>query len=441
MAAISNRILSRDTDAVVSRSSANTADPRRVTLLLPNLAAGGAEICMIRTSTALLARGFSVDLVLCEDTGALVNEVPPGVRVVALPQTPMPFARAYALAADPLGMGAMLRPVLLPWRAPHRLPHLPALVRYMRAERPDALLSALPTPNLLAVWARRLSGVTTRIITSEHDTLSTAAARADRWRDCYLPPLLGRTYLMADRIVAVSNGVADDLASCAGIPRDRITTVYNPVVGPDLETQANRAVDHPWLAPGAPPVILAAGRLDPQKDFATLIRAFARVRADRDCRLIILGSEHSGNRAHVANLRALPGQLGVANDVDMPGYTRDVLAYMRRAAVFALSSIHEGLGIVLIEALACGTQVVSTDCPHGPSEVLDAGRYGHLVPMGDDESMASALRSALDNPIAPDLLRSRGRTFSIDRAVNQYVELMFGSTNGATGHSNVQHWI
>ena len=394
---------------------------------------------MLRTSRALLDRGFAVDLVVCQHTGALVNEVPDGVRVVALPPTSMPLARAWALAADPMGVAAMLRPVLLPWRAPHRLPHLPALVRYMRSERPDALLSALPTPNLLAVWARRLSGAATRIVTSEHDTLSTAAARADRWRDFYLPPLLGRTYLMADQIVAVSNGVADDLASCAGIPRERITTVYNPVVCPDLNTRANQVVDHPWFAPDAPPVILAAGRLDPQKDFATLIRAFARVRADRDCRLVILGSEHSGNRAYVANLRALPGQLGVANDVDMPGYTRDVLAYMRCADVFALSSIHEGLGIVLIEALACGTQVVSTDCPHGPQEILDAGRFGHLVPMGDDEAMAGAIRTALDDPIAPDLLRSRGNTFSVERAVDHYVELMFGNTNGAARPSGIQH--
>jgi glycosyltransferase involved in cell wall biosynthesis len=385
---------------------------------------------MLRTAKALLDRDLRVDLVLCELQGPLVEDIPLRTRVIELQPAPMLLARAYALAADPAGFRAMLRPVLLGWKPPHRLSYLPGLVRYLRSARPNGLLAALSTPNLLAVWARCLTGGKTRIVISERDTLSTAISGSRAWRRRHLPPLLARTYPMADGIVAVSNGVADDLAACTGIPRHRITTVYNPVVGPDLLAKTQQPVSHPWFAPGEPPVILAAGRLHPQKDFATLIRAFARLRAERPLRLVILGAGSSGDAPYIADLKALPHQLGVANDVDMPGYSPDVLAYMRQASVFVLSSVHEGLGIVLIEALACGTPVVSTDCPHGPREILDHGRFGPLVPVGDDESMAAAIRTALDDPVAPELLRSHGAMFSIERAVERYLDLMFGKQDG-----------
>src|SRR5262249_14108926 len=152
--------------------------------------------------------------------------------------------------------------------------------------------------------------------------------------------------------------------------------------------------------------------------FATLIRAFARLRAERPARLIILGVESSGDSAYVADLKALPARLGVAGDVDLPGFAQNPLAYMSRAATFVLSSVHEGLGIVLIEALACGTPVVSTDCPSGPREILDHGRFGALVPVGDDASMAAAIRAALDDPLPDELLRSRAEMFTVERAVD-----------------------
>ena len=337
----------------------------------------------------------------------------------------MLVARARALAADPGGLRDLLRPVLLAWQPPHRLRSLPKLIDYLQSARPDALFSALPTPNLLAVWARRVAGVPTRIVISERDTLSTAIGGARKWRRRYLPPLLKRTYLMADGIVAVSNGVADDLAARTGIPRARITTIYNPVVDSELIARARQPLDHPWFAPGEPPVVLGVGRLHPQKDFATLIRAFARLRAERPARLVILGAGSSGDAAYVAGLKALPARLGVAKDVDLPGFAPNPLAYMSRAAAFALSSVHEGLGIVLIEALACGTPVVSTDCPSGPREILGDGRFGGLVPVGDEAAMAAALRAALDDPPPAELLRSRAGMFTVERAVDRYLELMF----------------
>jgi glycosyltransferase involved in cell wall biosynthesis len=398
---------------------------RRIALLLPNLAGGGAEACMLRTADALLRRGFRVDLVLCERTGPLLAEVPAGARVIELPRAPMPLARALALAADPAGLRAMLAPVLLAWRPAKHLSHLPGLVRYLRAERPDALFAAMSVPNLLAVWARRLAGVPTSVLISEHNTLSAMLGGSRRWRDRHLPPLLGHAYRLADGIVAVSDGVADDLARQSGLPRARIATVYNPVVMPELPAMASQPVAHRWFLP-APPVVLGVGSLSARKDFPTLVRAFARLRKERDCRLVILGQAASPKKTEEqrAELMALAASLGVAADVDLPGFVANPFAYMARAAVFVLSSAFEGLPGALIEALACGCPVVSTDCPSGPAEILDGGRFGALVPVGDDRAMAAAIAATLERPIAAATLRERGAMFSVDRAVDRYVDLM-----------------
>ena len=400
---------------------------RRVALFLPSLAGGGAETCMLRTADELLRRGFRVDVVLCDRTGPLIDDIPSEARVIELRPAPMAVARAFALAADPAGFRAMLAPVLLAWRPQQRLPHLPRLVRYLRVEQPDALFSAMPTPNLMAVWARRLAGAPTRVLISERNTLSAMTCGSRRWRDRYLPPLLGRGYRMADGIVAVSDGVADDLARRTGLPRARITTVYNPVITAELVAMADQAVAHRWFRPSAPPVVLGVGSLTARKDFPTLVRAFARVRALRDCRLVILGqgSNPSKTEEQRAELLALAASLGVAQDVDLPGFVANPFSYMARASAFVLSSLYEGLPGVLIQALACGCPVVSTDCPSGPAEILDGGRFGPMVPIGDDRAMASAIVTTLDHPITSERLRARAQMFSVERAVDRYVDLMF----------------
>ncbi|MEM7021262.1 MAG: glycosyltransferase [Pseudomonadota bacterium] len=394
--------------------------------MLPNLAAGGAEACMLRTANALLHRGYEVDLVLGDQNGPLVKSVPAEARVVELPPAPTWLARCYALAADPAGLSAMLRPLLLTWRPHQRFAHLPPLVRYLKSERPDVLFSALPIPNLLAVWARRLAGASTRVLVSERNTLSAQLDRSAR-RHEQLPRLLGRTYRMADHIIAVSKGVADDLARESGLPRERISTVYNPVVTPELASLADQPVAHRWLRPSAPPVVLGVGSLSERKDFPSLIRAFARVRAQRDCRLIILGQGDSPTKTEKESrhLKKLAASLGVDTDVDLPGFVTNPFAYMARASVFVLSSVHEGLPGALIQALACGCPVVSTDCPSGPSEILEDGRYGPLVTVGDEVAMAGAIEATLDAPLAAEQLRARGEEFRVDRAVDRYVDLMF----------------
>jgi glycosyltransferase involved in cell wall biosynthesis len=263
--------------------------------------------------------------------------------------------------------------------------------------------------------------VPTRVIVTERNTTTPAARRGRAWKRRYLPALLRHAYPMADAIVAVSDGVADRLAQATGLPRGLILTVYNPVVGPELAALAARPPGHPWLRPGGPPVVLGAGRLVEQKDFPTLVRAFALVRRARPARLVILGEGPAGARE---GLQALAAGLGVAADLDLPGFVANPFAYMARASVFALSSLHEGLPGVLIQALACGCPAVSTDCPSGPREILDGGRHGPLVPVGDPAALARAILACLDDPSGREERIARGAAFSLDRAVDRYLELI-----------------
>ncbi len=298
-----------------------------------------------------------------------------------------------------------------------------ALVRYLRLHRPAAIVSAGDYANLCAVWARRVAGTETQVVVSHHNLisahLSNHTERVGKRRARLALGLFRHTLRLADAIVSVSGGAGDDLSRVAGIPRERIATIYNPVVFPDLPTLAKAPLHHPWCLPGFPPVILGAGRLVDQKDFSTLIRAFARVRRRRPARLVILGEGEER-----ARLEALAAALGVAEDVALPGFVSNIFAWMSRARVFALSSKWEALPNVLIEALACGCPVVSTDCPAGPSEILSAGEFGALVPVGDDAALAMAIAAALDGPPPKERLIERGAWFTAERAAEQYVRLM-----------------
>ena len=235
-------------------------------------------------------------------------------------------------------------------------------------------------------------------------------------------------YPLADAVVAVSRGVAEDVAARCGLPVERIHVVYNPAVGPEIEALSAAPAPHPWLAVGGPPVVLAVGRLGAAKDFPMLIRAFAQLRARLQARLIILGKDKDPQKTakRIAEYRELAASLGVAGDVDFPGFDPNPFAWMARAAVLAVSSRHEGFCNVIAEALACGCPVVSTDCPSGPGEILDGGRYGRLVPVGDEAAMADALAATLAAPPPAPLLRERAQAFSLARAVDGYASLLFG---------------
>ncbi|MCL1463446.1 glycosyltransferase [Argonema galeatum] len=358
-----------------------------VAIFIPNLFGGGVERVIINLIRAFVEQGLSVDLVLLRVEGPYLSLVPKEVRIVNL-------------------------------KSKRLLSSLPALVRYLKENKPSVLLSAMEDINIVALWARRLAGVSTRVVVSVHNTLSQESQNSTELKRRIAPYLTRWFYPSADAIVAVSQGSAEDLASL-GLSKERIKVIYNPVVTPELFEKATESPDHSWFKPGEPPVILGVGRLEKQKDFATLIRAFAIVKQQRPVRLMILGE--GKERPY---LEALVQELGIAENVALPGFVANPYAYMATSAVFVLSSLFEGLPTVLIEALAAGTPVVSTDCKSGPAEILSNGEYGKLVPVGDIKGMAEAIASTLDSPPDAEALRQKAAEFSLDKAVVKYRQVL-----------------
>lgn len=390
---------------------------------------------MLRLCRGLQAAGYVVDLVVNRQTGSGASRVPEGVRVVQLCRQGKWLARLTAWRAYPEDWRYLLRPVVATRKPVMSLPYLASLATYLNNNQPTVMISAMFYANLLAIWARGLSGVDTRLVVTEHTTVSkniaakgAQARKRGRWR--YLPSLLARVYPRADAIVTVSTGVGDDLVNLTGLPRDRLTTIYNPVVWPGLAEAAGRPVSHPGFADGEAPVLLAVGRLEQSKDYPMLIEAFTRLRAERPVRLVILGE----GRLRPA-LEARIEQLGIADDVWLPGWVDNPYAWMRQARLFVLSSAWEGLGNVLIEAMACGCPVVSTDCDSGPREILENGRYGMLVPVGDTSALTQAMAHALDCPAEPDDLRRRADDFSVRQAAERYEALIQTLINTADARS------
>lgn len=356
----------------------------RIAIYVPSMTGGGAERVMTILANGFAARGLVVDLVLSKAEGPFLKDVSDAVRVVDLCSSRVLFS-------------------------------LPGLVRYLRRERPEAMLSALSHANVVTVWAKQLARASTRLVVSERNTLSVSARGARERRARLLPWLTQRAYPKADGIVAVSRGVADDLAVIVGLPRQDVKVVYNPVVTETLVAQSHEMISHPWLSFGEPPVILAVGRLTLQKDFATLLRAFARLRAQRAARLVILGEGELRGA-----LETQVAELGLAGNVALPGFMGNPFVWMRRSALFVLSSAWEGLPGTLIQAMACAVPVVSTDCPSGPAEILENGRWGRLVPVGDAEALAAAMVTTLDETARPDVA-ARAADFGVDQAVNGYL--------------------
>jgi glycosyltransferase involved in cell wall biosynthesis len=361
---------------------------RRLAIFVPTLQYGGVERVMLNLAVGFAQRGFKVDLVAADARGHLRRNVPESINVIDL-------AASRVLAS------------------------LPALVRYLRKRRPVALIAAMDHSSVVALWARKLAGVDTRIIATVHVNLSAVFNSSTRWRVRLLPFFLRYFYPWADEIVAVSKGVADDLAVVANVPRERIKVIYNPVVNGELLEKASEPVQHPWFTRNQPPVILGVGRLALEKGFDVLIRAFAHVRKERSVKLIILGE---GDQRPI--LEDLIRTLGVDRDVCLAGYKENPYAYMQRAQLFVLSSRHEGFGLVLVEAMALGLPVISSDCESGPREILQDGRYGALVPVGSVEALTATILSNLDQD-RQRVPRYWLQNFEVSTALDAYGKLIY----------------
>ncbi|MFC0382880.1 glycosyltransferase [Chromohalobacter israelensis] len=369
-----------------------TSNDVAIALFVPSLVGGGAERVMVTLANGFAEQGWRVDLVVVVAAGAYLADVSPRVRLVELGASRMFFS-------------------------------LPALVRYLRRERPRVLLSALNYANVVALWANRLARVKTRLVVSQHNSVTRGMRSEPTIRSWLIPLLMRHSYPWASGIVAVSNGVAEDLARSLSLPRERIDVIYNPAVTERLRELSALSLAHPWLAPGEPPVILAVGRLTAQKDYPTLIHAFVALRAQRNARLVILGEGELRE-----NLEAMVARLGMTDDIAFPGFVANPYAWMRQAKLFVLSSAWEGFGNVLAEAMACGTPVISTDCPSGPAEILENGTWGRLVPVADVEALRVAMCEELDGERRADVIQ-RAQHFGLEEALKAYLCVMQASSS------------
>ena len=365
-----------------------------------------------------------MDIVLFEPSVAYPKEVPEGG-----PRSPSFAGRDQWAQQGEDGM-----PAGTVWRSEHSAPtqlvrlaaslirdfprHAPSLLRriapgrvlrlarYVERERPDILFINLPPAELATFFARRLamSRAFPPIVPIMRNVAILGIGHTKR-RRLFFPE--------AAHVVAVSRGVAESLSTSVGVPAERITPIYNPVFTPDIARRAAATPDHPWFRDSGPPVILGVGRLTSQKDFVTLIEAFRRVSAERSCRLIILGE---GPRR--PQLEEQVRALGIEDCVSLPGRTENPYAFMSNAALFVLSSRYEGFPGVLVEALACGCSAASTDCPAGPSEILEDS--GLLAPVGDPGALSRIMLRVLDRPVDRAALRALAARFSMQRAVDRY---------------------
>lgn len=367
---------------------------KKISLLLPDLRGGGAERVVVNLANDFKKRGYLVDVVLLSATGEFLDCLHPDIRVVNL-------------------RSKRIRWALLP------------LVRYLRREQPQALLACMWPLTVIAVWARKLARANTRVIVAEHTTWSRSELLARPTVGWQIRTSMRYAFPMADGIVAVSQGAANDLARFAGIDRDAITVIYNPVVSRDNNNDKICCSCVGFYPPaewwtGSHRRILAVGNLKAIKDYSTLLAAFARLRQHVDARLLILGEG-----ACRAMLETQIRQLGLEGLVFMPGFVVDPRPYYQHADLHVLSSTGEGFAMVIIEALAAGTPVVSTDCPSGPREILSDGKYGWLVPVGDPVALAIAMEEALSAQHDRATLRARAQEFSVDKASDRYLKLLF----------------
>jgi glycosyltransferase involved in cell wall biosynthesis len=298
----------------------------------------------------------------------------------------------------------------------HGLGRVPALTRYLLRDAPAALLVNREPAVRAATLARRLSGRRCPIAIRVGTQVSIALARRSLPKRLLLRLAMLYCYRRADLLIANSRGVAQDLAVVTGVALRTIRIIDNPTVSDSLFRLAAQPLDHPWFEPGEPPVILGIGRLARQKDFPTLLRAFARLRSQTPCRLMILGE---GKERGL--LTDMARELGIAPHLALPGFAPNPFPLLKRAALFVLSSAWEGSPNVLIEALALARPVVATDCPSGPREILRDGRYGPLVPVGDDRALTAAMAAVLASPPAASHLREAADRFRDERCARHYL--------------------
>jgi len=359
--------------------------PPLITLTAPELG-GGIGTNIVNLANEFMAMGFRVDVVLDTLKGDLVPRLSDGVRVVNL-RTSHTFAGIFSLAP------------------------------YMLRNRPDVVLTPVVRHTVLALRVKKLTRSRTRVFAQVHNTYSQTFRILSTRKLKIRIRKIRKYYPRSDLIISVSKGVTEDFSSLTGIPTDMIDHVYNPVVSKELLSKAEKEIDHKWFQPGQPPVLLGVGRLVPAKNFPLLLSAFEIVRQNTPCRCVIIGEGAERNE-----IESIIARSEYSNDIELLGHMENPFPYMRQAGVFVLSSSWEGFGNVLVEAMATGTPVVSTDCPHGPREILADGIYGTIVPVGDSHALAKAIWETLSNRKDSETMIRGAHRFNVTTIAETYLE-------------------
>ena len=411
-----------------SRFTGSRLFARHIGIVLPNLGGGGTERATLALAGALIERGYRIDLMLLRFGGTYRTAIPPGLRLYYCRygkggRELVDYCRdsgveATRLARDPLATIRTL-PSLCRTFPSTRFSWSKTrgsldVATYLREARPQLLFSALPRANVASVLATELTGGSVPVAVSVRNNVGLSYSKKEQ-------AVARRLMPKADAVVAVSQGIAADTVETLGLDARRVHTIYNPKPLAEIRRLADSEPDHPWFGDGGPPIVLTVLREAPQKDWATLTVAFGQARREVQARLAILGSLSEEYRARIVELA---GSLGVAEDIAFLGFDENPYRYMRWAVLFVLSSRWEGLPNVLIEAMACGTPVVSTDAPYGPAEILDNGRWGRLTPVGDAPALAQAIIDSLaGDTVSTEALQCRAEDFSAERAAAAYESL------------------
>jgi len=356
-----------------------------VVICLNNL--GGAELSMLNIARGLQKKGLRVTVMAYGRRTDLAEDDKSGIEIIRL-------------------------------NAIRTLGTIGSVFWFLRERRPAVLITALTHTNIISTLVAYLARRETRIIVTEHGQKSLDPDLINGVQKVFLPHLAGLVYMLADEVVAVSKGLATFIEKIFPWRRNKaVRIIYNPVV--PTEPPPPAVPPHPWLEPGQPPVVISVGRLEHDKQFSLLIRAFGRVARRRPARLVILGE---GSERKL--LETLAIDIGMSEQILFPGFVNNVDNWLQHADVFVCSSLFEGFGNAIVEAMACGITVVSTNCPYGPVEILDHGRYGRLVPSDDVEAMAEAIEGAIDNPMNKDAIRGRAAVFNEAQCIEAYTKLV-----------------
>lgn len=420
----------------------------RIGMVLPDLAGGGAERVVLTLAGALLERGFPVDLVLLRLSGSYKHTIPDGIRIYyrrrkrTTDPNLLAHCRERRIEMRPLAVNLLA--TCSAWRPLQKLHSgvrlnlaqiraAVAVARYIREARPQMLFAALPPANCAAILGAELAKILIPVITSIRNNVDISESYKGRGRE-----IARSTDPGADAVVAISQGVARTVIDTLGVDARKTHVIYNPAPVSEIRRLAEQEVRHPWFRDSGIPIVLSVLAEKKQKDWRTLVSAFGSVRRKANARLAILGDLSADYRSRITSLAR---EMGVEADIAFLGFVENPFSYMRRAALFVLSSRYEGLANVLIEAMACGTPVVSTDAPYGPAEILEGGRWGPLVPVGDAEALAAAIVGCLNGgAVSTAELERRADDFSVERLVPVYEDLfrrMIEKGKGATVQERV----